>query len=177
MAEIHVEKKSGAGMAWLWILLAIVLIAVLAWLFWPAADDESDLAADTTAGDTMTLPPPPTLDANATIAAILANPGQWVGNEFSGTVTLADVNTDRGFWIEQDGQRLFAIVVDDPTLDPVNLSPGQQVGIRGTVRDASYISEIPGGALPFETEQIVRQQPAYLVVDESAIETQPQPVS
>ena len=178
MAEIHVEKK-GSGMAWLWILLAILLIAVLIWLFWPGLREGTVTERDvtTTVTETVDLPPPPALDAppatatatESTLSEIRANAQQWVGREFSGAVRVAEVPTDRGFWIEQDGQRLFAIVVDEPAEEPVVVNVGQRLMIRGTVRDATYLSQIPGEPLSEATSEIVRQEPAYLVVDENAI--------
>lgn len=174
MAEIHVEKKSG-GLAWLWILLAILLIAILVWLFWPDAQNDplTEAVPGTTAGDTIALPPPPTIEpietpAESTIGAIRANPQQWVGREFSGAVTVAEVPTDRGFWVEQDGQRLFAIV-HEPTEERIDINPGQRLMILGTVRDASYLSQIQGEPLSEETSGIVRGQPAFLVTEASSI--------
>ena len=35
MAEIHVERKRGTG-AWLWILLAVIVIAAVLWYCWHA---------------------------------------------------------------------------------------------------------------------------------------------
>ena len=35
MAEIHVEKKRGVG-AWVWVLLLIVVLAVIAFFLWQA---------------------------------------------------------------------------------------------------------------------------------------------
>lgn len=166
MAEIRMEKKSG-GMAWLWILLAILLIALLAWLFWPDRDEAATAVATATeTGQTATSSEAET----PTLATILENPGQWIGREYSGTVAVPEVPTDRGFWIEENGARMFAILVDEPREVPKDINPGQQVRIRGTVRDASTISELPGEPLTAGTENIARDQPAYLVVDEDAIE-------
>lgn len=108
MAEIHIERKKGT--AWLWLLLAaLAVLAVLAWLLWrPGAAETTPL----TATIVDPVPAPATvatvapLDSTPTIATILANPPQWVGREFSGTVTVAEVPTDRGFWIEEGGRRV-----------------------------------------------------------------------
>jgi hypothetical protein len=166
MAEIRMEKKSG-GMGWLWILLAILAIALLAWLFWPDRDEASTAVVTATeTGRTATS----FEDETPGLAAILENPGQWTGREYSGTVTVPEVPTDRGFWIEENGARMFAILVDEPREVPKDINPGQQIRLRGTVRDASYLSDLPGEPLTAGTENIARNQQAYLVVDEDAIE-------
>ncbi|HEY0590412.1 MAG TPA: hypothetical protein VGF40_01485 [Thermoanaerobaculia bacterium] len=35
MAEIHVEKKPRFGLAWLLALLLLLILAAVAWYFWP----------------------------------------------------------------------------------------------------------------------------------------------
>lgn len=167
MAEIHMERKRGMG--WMWALLAILLIALLAWMFWPRRDVELvPVATATTATIIDPVVVPPATDT--TIATILASPQQWVGREFSGVVTVADVPSDRGFWIEQNGQRMFAILYDEPAEVPIDINAGQQLRIRGTVRDAPYLPQVPGEKLTQSTEAIAREQPVYLVAGETAIE-------
>lgn len=175
MAEIRMEKKK-SGLGWLWILLAILLIALLAWFFL-ADDDRAVVSGDanptetvvmtgTSATATGTAEPA----GSTTLATILENPQQWIGREYSGTVTVPEVPTDRGFWIEENGTRMFAIIVDEPREVPKDINPGQQIRLRGTVRDASYIPELPGEPLTAGTENIARNQPVYLVAGEDAIE-------
>ncbi len=105
-----------------------------------------------------------------TLAAIHADPDAWVGREFSGEVTVAEVPSDRGFWVEQDGQRLFAVLVDDPAEQPVDINPGQRLRVRAMVRDAEFLPQMPGAPLDEATRQTASQQPAYLVAGETAIE-------
>ena len=175
MAEIHIEKKERGSLAWLWIALAILVLAIVAWMVWPRGDVAEPIAAVPGVVDTAMTATGATLEplaGDATLAAINANPQQWVGREFTGTVTAASVPTDRGFWIEQNGQRLFAILVDSPAEQPIDINQGQTLRIRGTVRDATFLSQIPGVPITAATEQIIRQQPVYLVADESAIQIQ-----
>lgn len=185
MAEIQIERKKGGGLAWLWVLLALLLIALLLWMFWPRAEvirPMEPLAVGTGTVLTGTAPaepapaePAPAGGSEPTIAAINANPQQWIGREFSGVVNVTDVPTDRGFWIEQEGQRLFALVHDQPAEVPIEIKSGQRLRLRGTVRDASFLPQLPGETLTSATEQIVRQQPAYVVAGETAIEILQQP--
>lgn len=168
MAEIQMEKKERSGAAWIWVLLAVLLIALLVWWLWPTRNGIVEPAAVETT--TVTTAPLPPVTSEPTLALINANPQEWVGREFSGTVTVPEVPTDRGFWIEQDGQRLFALLVDRESEEPININPGQRLQIRGTVRDATHLAQLQGDPLTGPTEEIVRQQPAYLVAGETAIE-------
>lgn len=188
MAEIHVERKPKSGWVWIWVLLLLVAIAVLAWLFWPdrvrtdsaiTATTAPAIGTDPSVVDAIPLPgatqPPQSM---AMIGEIRANPEQWVGREFLGVVNVTDSGTtdeaamppERGFWIEQDGQRLFVLVNDDPNRTPVAVVPGQQVRIRGTVRDTLFIPQLGAMNLSGEAEELLRREPAYLVAEESAIE-------
>lgn len=194
MAEIHVERKPRSGWAWVWVLLLLVAIAVLAWLYWPdRARTETTETATMTAPatgtdpslvDTVPLPgatqPPQTM---AMIGEIRANPEQWVGREFLGVVNVTDSGAttapamppERGFWIEQDGQRLFVLVNDDPNHMPAAVTPGQPIRIRGTVRDATFIPQLGAMNLSGEADELLRSEPAYLVAEESAIELAQEP--
>lgn len=177
MAEIHIERKKGA--AWPWLLLAaLAVLALLAWLLWPDAADTTPLTATivdpvpapATVATFAPLDSPPTGSAETpTIATILANPAQWVGREFSGTVTVAEVPTDRGFWIEEGGRRLFAILVDAPAEVPLDINAGQRIRIRGTLRDAAYLPQLPGRPIVAATQEVARREPVYLVADEQSI--------
>lgn len=41
---------------------------------------------------------------------------------------------------------------------------------RGTLRDSGYLAEMPGEPLDADTEEIARQQPILLVVDEGSFD-------
>lgn len=170
MAEIPVEKKS--NLKWLWILLLVLLAALLLW--WLLADDDGDadlngdpVAVEQTA-DTQVA------EAGAmTIAAIVANPDAYYGEEgFEGTVTVGGPLTDRGFWIENDGARMFAIVIDEPAERRVDINTGATLALNGgTIRDASEISAegIAGDPLDQDTMNVLADQQAVLLIDESNI--------
>ena len=167
MAEIHIEKKERSGMGWLWALMAVLAVVLIGWWLWPSAEREvAEVAplAPVAATPVTTA----TATAVATVGTVMANPQQWVGRQFSGTVQVAEVPTDRGFWIEQDGQRMFALIIDGPAEKPVDINAGQRIQInQGTLRDAAYIPQIKGDDLTSSTETVVRDQPIYLVVDEA----------
>ncbi|MFN2443471.1 MAG: hypothetical protein ABR517_12370 [Thermoanaerobaculia bacterium] len=191
MAEIHVEKKPRSGWIWVWVLLLVLLIAVLAWLYWPdASRTERDATTtvpatgtDPTTVDSIPLPDAPAQvpqETEATLSSIRATPRQWIGREFSGVVTVAQpgptdaaIPAERGFWIEQEGQRLFVLIGDDSGTEAAAITPGQQVRIRGAVRDAAFIPQLPGEPLDVELDELIRTEPAFLVVNQNSIELVP----
>ena len=172
MAEIPVEKKN--NLTWLWIVLAIIVAALLLW--WLLGDDDGDteqIAGDTVAieqsADTTTTED----TGEMTIAAIVADPEAYYGQEgFTGTVNVGGPLTDRGFWIENDGARMFALIIDKPVERPKDINPGATLRIDGgTIRNASEISAegIEGDALDQDTMDAIADQQAVLLVDEASI--------
>ena len=173
MAEIPVEKKSSK--AWLWILLALILLALLIW--WATDNDDDEVANEvvgeqTIGADPVTPPEPVAMESGVTIADILGNPTEYVGrNDFQSEVSVGEVPTDRGFWVEDQGQRLFALIIDQPLEVPMDINSGQQLRItEGMVRDATFLSELPGVEIDADTRRIIEGQDAYLVVNEENVE-------
>ena len=83
-----------------------------------------------------------------------------------------DPLTDRGFWIENDGARMFALIIDQPVERPKDINPGATLRIDGgTIRNASEISAegIEGDALDQNTMDAIADQQAVLLVDEANI--------
>lgn len=176
MAEIPVEKKS--SMSWLWVLLAILLAALVLWWLLPDDDDELERDANAVAAvetaDTANLDGTAEASGEMTLAAILANPSAYYGREgFTGEVTVGGPLTDRGFWIENDGDRMFAIVIDQPAERPIDINTGATLRLNGgTVRDPSTITAdgIQGDALDQDTMNVLQDQEAVLIIDEDNME-------
>lgn len=173
MADIDLERKRSGGMGWLWALLLLLLLAALAWWFWPRDGiEEADVeTAPVEEVEPVTEPATPE-PAGLALAAILDNPEQYLGQTFPDTeVQVGEEMTDRGFWIEQDGRRLLAIIIDVPQEEPKDINPGQTLRITdGTLRGPSYLGEIPGVPLDADTESMASGQEIFLVVDERNIE-------
>ncbi len=176
MAKIDIERKKPV---WPWIVGLIVLALVIWGLFALLNDDEPSVSPPVAVDPiepmepmdptvmVAPMPPPPT-DADNTpipVGVIVVGPGEFLGQPVVGTAEVADVPTDRGFWLEQAGQRLYAVIAQSPNMeDEININPGQQVRLAGIVYDNALASQIAGG-LDAETTQIIADQPAFLLVD------------
>jgi hypothetical protein len=173
MAEIPVEKKS-SGKGWLWLLLLLLIIAALAWWLLSEAAEEEE-AVDPVVVEETDPTMPTTEDAGTgemTLAAILADPSAYYGREgFTGTVTVGGPLTDRGFWIENEGNRMFAIVIDQPRERPVDINVGANLDISGgTIRNPADIEDLTGDDLDQDTIDAMEGEQAVLVVSEDDIE-------
>lgn len=172
MAEIPVERKR--NLTWLWVLLPLLLVAALIW--WATADDEGvvtePVGTEAGTGAVAGQEPVGNTARDVTIANILASPGAFVGrDDFSGEVDVPEVPTDRGFWVEDQGQRLFALIIDEPREVPKDINAGQRIRIsRGMIRDKTFLAEMPGRPLKADTQRIIQEQDVYLVVDEDNLE-------
>lgn len=172
MAEIPVEKKSNAK--WLWILLLLLLGALLLWWLL-AEDDDADFAnADPVAVEESADFDSVNATSEMTLSAILANPSNYYGMEgYTGEVTIGGPLTDRGFWIENNGARMFAIVVDEPAERRIDINPGATLRLNGgTIREPSTISatDIEGDTLDQDTLDAITGEEAVLVIDEANME-------
>ncbi|WP_299307007.1 hypothetical protein [uncultured Croceicoccus sp.] len=169
MAEIPVEKKSSKS--WLWILLALILGALILW--WILADDDDDvemLTTDTEVSETVDTATP-TMASEMTIAAIAANPQAYIGQEFTGEVDVGGPLTDRGFWVENDGARIFALIIDEPREVPLDINPGQRLSVSGgTIREAGEMTDVEGVPLDEDTRNVLADQDVFMIVDEANID-------
>jgi hypothetical protein len=170
MARIPVEKKSGNN--WVWLLVILLLVGLLIWWLLAADEDDETVVDDPLAVEQIDPVTPEATDA-MTIAAILANPSQYHGREgFTGTVGVDGPLTDRGFWITDDqGNRMLAIIIDEPREVPMDINPGQRLSITGgTIRNPAEVETLPGVPLDDDTIDAMEGQQAVLVVDEDNIE-------
>ncbi|OBX20681.1 hypothetical protein A9995_03005 [Erythrobacter sp. QSSC1-22B] len=170
MAEIPVEKKS--SMTWLWVLLALVLAALLIWWFAAGDDDVDPVVDDTSETELVATETPIAADAMPlTLAAVVAQPQDYIGQEFSGEVGVDGPLTDRGFWIESDGARMFALIIDEPMEVPLDINAGQTLQISGgTIRAGGEVTEVEGAPLDDDTRSVIADQEVFLIVDEARIE-------
>ena len=176
MADINVERKSPG--IWPWIL-GLVALALLIWALAAllGGDDEAELAAiDPVATEVAevepAVPPAETLapvaGARVPVSQIIESPATWTGRTVGGEVRVVEVPTDRGFWIEDQGERLFVILRDAPAERPIDINPGQTIRMsEATVYD--NVANVPG-EVDADTRDIAQGLPVFLGIDEANIE-------
>lgn len=177
MADIKMERKK-RGPGWLWALLALILIALVLWWLWGRGRVDEPIQPVGEVGVTEPVEPiegatEPAAGGAVDLGPILANPGNWVGRDFpTGEVQVAEVATDRGFWVTgSGGERLFGVIIDQPAEQPKDINAGQTLRITGgTLRDSSYLPQLAGDPLDDDTRRILENQEVFLVVDEADIE-------
>lgn len=171
MADIDVERKS--SMSWLWWVLGLILLALLIWWLIPDGDDDvlvTDPAPVVEPMDPVAAPVPGAV--GTTIADVLANPAAHAGQSFSTeTVRVAEVVSDRGFWIESNGQRLFVVKNESPEAGTAdvqgpadvrparNINAGDMVQINGTLYASPDEVQPP---LDNQTRQAMQGQAIFL---------------
>ena len=128
------------------------------------------------AGTPPTVPEPIAQGPQCVAQALsqpLAHAGQALG---TCTLQVVEVPTDRGFWVEENGQRIFAVIIDQPAEEPKDINPGQTISMSGAgLRDRSHLPQIPGDPLDQDTRNIIQTRAKYfLVVDERNIDVMTQ---
>lgn len=122
-------------------------------------DDEGEGAVDYVFNRSLKVVP---------FTEIVDAPQSYVGEEVVGTARVEEVVSDRGFWIVQDGQRIFTVLREnDPEIIDVNA--GQQVRIAGFIETPTTFDRAVGG-LEGETRRIALDQPVFLTVDERDVD-------
>lgn len=191
MADIDIEKKK-KGMGILPWILGLLLLGLILWGLTQCGDDEVEQteAVVTTTGDTsdtaMAAMPMDTGMAMADttamgaagaagaaagalpVAAILASPGQYGTQSVSGTARVTDVISDRGFWVEEGGQRMFVVIAEPQASEQaIDINTGQTIRLSGTVREGSAAGQLTG--LEQEAQRTAQGQPAFLLVNPSDV--------
>lgn len=186
MADIDIERKKKSPLPWILGLLALAILAFL--LMQSCGDDEADPAVapvtDTTTAMTDTTMAPaaaPVTDTTALGAAGAAGAGAgagWIGAVLAGTSagqsasgsgTVPETPSDRGFWIEENGQRVFAVLAE-PYEQLKDINPGQRVTISNArVLRGSEVSQIPQD-VDADTRRIAEGQQYFLFVPSTAVQ-------
>lgn len=161
------------------LVIGLLVLAALAWAlmnyFNRARVDETALIGDGASTTPAVTAQPregagvPAGDPAATndwfpVAAIFDGPAAYVDRRISGNARVADVASDRGFWIEQDGQRMFVMVNEPQSMEQaVDINVGQTLALTGTVHDNTSIGRA-GTSLTDEARQVIGTQKAFVVV-------------
>jgi hypothetical protein len=188
MADIDIQRKSGS--IWPWIL-GLLLLGLAIWGIAELLDNDEEavvspvvtepVAAPVTPEAVVVAPvaPAPAAAGMIPVATILANPAEWAGRTTSGQARVAEVVSDRGFWIEDGGQRLFVVKDESPlpgvadtqgaadTMASRNVTAGEMLQMSGTVRTSADQLQ---GPLDAQTRQIIAAQPVFLSTGVSQIQ-------
>lgn len=178
---------------WLWIIGAIVLL-LLAWGVTRLLIDQEEPLAGRAVGIPVVAPDPvvpvdplrPGDDASGVaatsgpgepipVATIAVTPEPFYGRPMVGIgVVAADqspaAGSDQGFWLEQEGRRIFAVVAaapDRPTT-AIGFLPGQRIEMSGQVYPGELASLV-GADLDPGMQLMLSGQPAFLMVDPATV--------
>jgi hypothetical protein len=185
MADINIERKKRSPLPLIIGLLALALLAFL--LMRTCGDDDPDPAVapvtDTTTAPaaTDTTVAPATMTDTTTMgaagAAAGAAGGGWISTVLAGTNAgqaaggdglVTETPSDRGFWIEENGQRVFAILAE-PLEQSKDVDPQQRVRISNArVMRGSESSQIPQD-VDTEARQTASGQSYFLLVPASGV--------
>jgi hypothetical protein len=190
MPELDIQRRETTGMPWwVWLLIAVLAIGLIWWIIAATTTDRE--LAEVTPGVAPTVGTEPaervagarestdelTSAEWLPLAAMRANPDNYFDQSVSGIGTVAEVASDRGFWIEQRGERVF-VVKDEPLVETPALTAGQQISLRGTVHNPDNMQEVAGVMqLDEVTLKTLQGEPAFIKA--TAIEAQnetPDPV-
>lgn len=181
MADIDIERKS--SMAWIWWLLGAIVLALLIWMF-AAGDDDDDVAvvdpavpAAVTPAVTPGTTPEPIAQGALCVAQVLSAPNTYIGQRL-GTcpVRVVEVVSDRGFWIEENGTRVFAVINEGgegvaDTQGRVAERPDINAGQSINITEATVMDNVQNlaGPLDDQTRTLASQQPWFLMVEEENV--------
>lgn len=183
MADIDIERKKKSPLPWILGLLALALLAFLL-MQSCGGDEEPEPAAvvtDTTTAMTPAAAPAPmptdttmqpaagagAAGGTGWIASVLG--GTMAGQMASGSGIVPETPSDRGFWIEENGQRVFAILAE-PMEQVKDIDPGQQVSISNArVLAGSESAQIPQD-VDAQARQTAQGQPFFLLVPASGVQ-------
>lgn len=163
MVDIPIERKR-RGLPWVWLILAVLILALVIWLFVHQSQSEvsakrsvtSDAAADPQGALTSAEQGEPITD----LAALIDAPAERVVGR---TVRLSNVPAgaiaaDAGFWVTgEKGAREYVILHEvrtpnTPMEGKIDVKEGDRLDIAGVVRSADEgvpaDAAIPGPTAP-----------------------------
>lgn len=181
MADINVERKrKGSPLPW---ILGLLLLALLGFLLYsllgrdrdpapaPPTDTASAVVPPATDTAAMAMPGAAPVAAAAAgtalpVAAILDSASSYGGRQVSGTARVVEVPSDRGFWVEEGGRRLFAVLGEPQAAEQrIDINAGQTVQLSGQVyQKGAQLDQVMATGVEAETKRIADGEPAVLVV-------------
>jgi hypothetical protein len=155
MAYIHLQRRKAP----VWALNVGLGIVLIVWALFRSLDTNGVAHdADGDAGNTMTASSIEELPA----AVISTAPASFAGEEVAGEAVVAEVVSDRAFWVKDAGERLF-VVIDKPTFATMAINAGQTLELRGTVYTLEMF-DLLFGILESETRALISGESVLLYV-------------
>ena len=103
------------------------------------------------------------------LVAMMANPLEVVGKEMSGTVYVDDVISDRGFYVTDGKQRVFAVVREDtPKHEMIDIDKGQKISFRGLLMEQKMMADLTG-ELEQDTKDAIMAAPYFIAMHHSDV--------
>ena len=176
MAELHIEKKSST--AWIWWILGLVLLALLAWWLFGMGDDPE--VAPVGAVPEAVAPAPVAAVGITDWAGLTGAGDAAVGQTVALTsVPVVNVVSDRGFWIGTgEADRMFVIRTNQAaaaTPPDGAVNAGQSVSVFGTVQ--AMPSDLTQQATEWNLQSTdvsqLQQQRMYIAADSVRILQRP----
>ncbi|QDG52539.1 hypothetical protein FIV42_17895 [Persicimonas caeni] len=98
------------------------------------------------------------------VVSVYAAPVDFIGATVVGKAEVNKVISDRGFWINHNGERIFAVVREDiPSNEMIDISKGEQLKFGGIVVDGDDWKKLAGDLEP-KTRQTLEEQPYFVAV-------------
>lgn len=169
MPELDIQRKSVASYWWVVLLLLLVLAVFVIWWLAATWDNDPEVAfvrpEGAAAPATATATPGTANVEVIPVAAILAEPGSYADRTVQGTARVVQVISDRGFWIEENNQRMF-VVLNEQRPETVDINAGQTVRLSGRVSTAERAGQLDGvQSLEADTREVLNTQKAFLYVN------------
>lgn len=116
----------------------------------------------------LTQPQP---DQAISMTRVYLAPVNFVGATVVGKAEVKKVMSDRGFWVNHDGERIFAVVREDvPSHEMVDINKGQTLEFGGVVVDGDDWKKLAGDLEP-QTRQTLKEQPYFVAIYWDDIQT------
>lgn len=131
-----------------------------------ATNTSADTMATTTSTSGGDVAATSAAGAAVPVAQLMTSPHKWEGKTVSVSGTVAEVVSDRGFWIDDQGQRIFVVLGEkgagtNAAEHAVDVKTGEQVTLTNA-HVFTNVSQVPGGHVEEKARGIIKGQRAFL---------------
>jgi hypothetical protein len=154
MANQTITKRSGRP-GWLLALLALVMLVLAVWWFWPGDTPGEPGTSTPVLQEEAPLTAAPETDG-VPVLMIVRDPGAWVGRSLQGPIEVLETVGPNVAWIGQGGEEMLAVW--EGTMPQVQ--PRQVLDVQ----NATVVStqEMPAGELGPDVRELLQDQQVYL---------------